>query len=219
MPIDNNDVEQLMKQVAIGRKNWLFIGSIPAGERAANFLTLVSSALRNDLDVYTYIKAVLDALLAGSTDYASLRPDRWAAAHPEAIRVYRQEERRDRFARKTARRAPQPQVLERPTLAWVPAPHRDRNGLFSRDTLLHSALAGRSPDHPIAASPVRAPPGRRSDAPTDCPSSRPSGAECRHGCLARPAPSARAVTAIRRATSAFHRRGPPATCPRVAGPA
>ena len=26
-PIDNNDVEQLMKQVAIGRKNWLFIGA------------------------------------------------------------------------------------------------------------------------------------------------------------------------------------------------
>lgn len=104
VPIDNNDVEQLMKQVAIGRKNWLFIGSVPAGERAANFLTLVSSAVRNDLDVYSYVKAVLDALLAGSTDYESLRPDQWAAAHPEAIRVYRQEERRERIAVQTARR-------------------------------------------------------------------------------------------------------------------
>lgn len=56
LPIDNNDVEQLMKQVAIGRKNWLFIGSVLAGERAANFLTLVSSALRNDLDVYADLK-------------------------------------------------------------------------------------------------------------------------------------------------------------------
>jgi transposase len=105
VPIDNNDVEQLMKQVAIGRKNWLFVGSVAAGERAANFLTLVSSALRNDLDVYAYLKAVLDALLSGSTDYAALRPDRWATAHPEAIRTYRQAERRDRYARKTARRA------------------------------------------------------------------------------------------------------------------
>jgi transposase len=105
VPIDNNEVEQLMKQVAIGRKNWLFIGSVTAGERAANFLTLVSSALRNDLDVYTYLKAVLDSLLSGSTDYAALRPDHWAAAHPEAIREYRREERRDRYARKTARRA------------------------------------------------------------------------------------------------------------------
>jgi transposase len=101
LPIDNNDVEQLMKQVAIGRKNWLFIGSVSAGERAANFLTLVSSALRNDLDVYLYIKAVLDALLVGSTDYAALRPDVWARAHPEAIRTYRQEERRDRVDSKS----------------------------------------------------------------------------------------------------------------------
>jgi transposase len=104
LPIDNNDVEQLMKQVAIGRKNWLFIGSVPAGERAANFFTLVSSALRNDLDVYAYVKAVLDALLAGSRDYAALRPDTWSQAHPEAHREYRKEERRQRVDAKTLRR-------------------------------------------------------------------------------------------------------------------
>jgi transposase len=105
LPIDNNDVEQLMKQVAVGRKNWLFIGSVAAGERAANFLTLVSSALRNDLDVYDYVKAVLDALLAGSRDYAALRPDQWAKTHPESVRIYRQEERRDRVDAKRTRRA------------------------------------------------------------------------------------------------------------------
>lgn len=104
MPIDNNEVEQLMKQVAIGRKNWMFIGSVAAGERMADLLTLVSSAVRNDLDVWAYVKDVLDQLLAGSKDYASLRPDRWALAHPEAIRVYRQEERRDRADAKRARR-------------------------------------------------------------------------------------------------------------------
>lgn len=105
LPIDNNDVEQLMKQVAVGRKNWLFIGSVAAGERTADFLTLVSSALRNDLDVYAYLKAVLEALLAGSTDYDSLRPDRWAAAHPAALRAYRQQERRERQEAKSDRRA------------------------------------------------------------------------------------------------------------------
>jgi transposase len=104
LPIDNNDVEQLMKHVAIGRKNWLFIGSVPAGERAANFFTLVSSALRNDLDVSSYLKAVLDALLAGSCDYAALRPDIWSQAHPEALRDYRKEERRQRLDAKTLRR-------------------------------------------------------------------------------------------------------------------
>ena len=105
VPMDNNEVEQLMKQVAIGRKNWLFIGSVAAGERAADFLTLVSSAVRNDLDVWAYLKDVLDRLLAGDTDYAALRPDAWRNAHPEAIREYRATERRDRADRKQLRRA------------------------------------------------------------------------------------------------------------------
>ncbi len=105
IPIDNNDVEQLMKQVALGRKNWLFIGSVAAGARAADFLTLVSSAVRNDLDVWAYIKDILDRLLTGETDYAALRPDIWRLAHPEAIRKYRVAERRDRADRKQYRRA------------------------------------------------------------------------------------------------------------------
>ena len=73
--------------------------------RAADFLTLVSSAVRNDLDVWAYIKDVLDRLLAGQTDYAALRPDAWRTAHPEAIRQYRVAERRDRADRKQYRRA------------------------------------------------------------------------------------------------------------------
>ena len=104
VPIDNNETEQLMKQVAIGRKNWLFIGSVAAGARTADLMTLVSSAVRNDLHVWSYIKGVLDALLAGSTDYYSLRPDVWAQEHPDHIRTYRQEERRDRADRKQLRR-------------------------------------------------------------------------------------------------------------------
>jgi transposase len=105
VPMDNNEVEQLMKQVALGRKNWMFIGSVAAGERAADFLTLVSSVVRNDLDVWAYLRDVLDRLLSGETDYAALRPDVWRQAHPEAIREYRVTERRDRADRKQSRRA------------------------------------------------------------------------------------------------------------------
>lgn len=105
MPIDNNDVEQLMKQVALGRKNWLFIGSTAAGDRAADFMTLVASAVRNDLDVWAYLKDVLDRLLAGETDYEPLRCDNWRESHPESIRQYRARERRDKADRKQARRA------------------------------------------------------------------------------------------------------------------
>jgi transposase len=114
LPIDNNETEQLMKQVAIGRKNWLFVGSVAAGERAADFLTVVSSAVRNHLDVWVYVKELLDRLLAGDTDYGALRPDAFAAAHPEHIRDYRVQERRDRADAKQARRTQRRRSANRP---------------------------------------------------------------------------------------------------------
>jgi transposase len=105
MPIDNNETEQLMKQVALGRKNWMFIGSVDAGYRAADLMTLVSSAARNDLDVFLYVKDVLDRMLGGDTNYDGLRPDVWKQSHPDAIRLYRVEERRSRADAKTFKRA------------------------------------------------------------------------------------------------------------------
>jgi transposase len=100
IPIDNNSVEQLMKQVAMGRKAWLFVCSVAGGEQSAMMMTLVSSARRHDLDVGLYVKDVLDQLLAGSTDYDRLLPDKWKQSHPEAVREYRVEERRDKAERK-----------------------------------------------------------------------------------------------------------------------
>lgn len=105
IPIDNNSVEQLMKQVALGRKAWLFVCNVEAGERSAKMMSLVSSARRHDLDVFAYIQDVLTKLLAGCTDYRTLLPDIWKQSHPEAIRVYRQEERRDKADRKQLRAA------------------------------------------------------------------------------------------------------------------
>jgi len=104
-PIDNNETEHLMKQIATGRKNWLHIGSVAAGSRAANLMTIVSTAARNDLDVWSYLKDVLDQILAGCTDWESLRADRWKQQHPNAVRTYRVEERRDAVDRRRVRRA------------------------------------------------------------------------------------------------------------------
>jgi transposase len=99
LPIDNNSVEQLMKQIATGRKNWIFVGSVRAGERNARLMSLVSSAYRHDLDVEQYLADVMCQILSGSTDYHSLLPDVWKATHPAAIREYRVDERRDRADR------------------------------------------------------------------------------------------------------------------------
>ena len=113
LPIDNNECEQLMRQVGLGRKNWLFCGSVPGGERNAGFLTLVSSAHRNDLDVWAYVNDVLRRLLAGETDYEPMLPWNWAAAHPNQIRTFRQAERRDRQVRKQAKRENRRQAAAR----------------------------------------------------------------------------------------------------------
>jgi len=107
IPIDNNDCEQLMKRVATGRKNWLFKGSVFAGERAANLMTIIGTAVRNDLDVGAYLQDVLQRALDGETDWASLAPHVWKLDHPESIRTYRQDERRqaaDRTRQNRARR-------------------------------------------------------------------------------------------------------------------
>ncbi len=73
-------------------------------EPTAGFLTLVSSVLRNDLDIWRCVKDVLDQLLAGATDYEPLLPWNWAATHPDAIRTYRVKERKDRTDRKRQNR-------------------------------------------------------------------------------------------------------------------
>lgn len=104
IPMDNNETEQLMKLIALGRKNWLFIGSVLAGYRAADLMSLVSSAIRNDLDVFCYVQGVLEALVHGETNYAILLPDAWASSHPDDVRHYRINERLQREARKRASR-------------------------------------------------------------------------------------------------------------------
>ena len=68
-------------------------------------MTIISTAARNDLDVCSYLKDVLDQTLAGCTDWESMRADHWKAQHPEAVRTYRADERRDAIDRRRARRA------------------------------------------------------------------------------------------------------------------
>ena len=62
LPIDNNWVENQIRPWALGRKNWLFAGSLRSGQRAANIMSLIQSAKNNDLDPYAYLKDVLERL-------------------------------------------------------------------------------------------------------------------------------------------------------------
>src|SRR5688572_6424705 len=62
VPIDNNWVENRIRPIAIGRNNWLFAGSLRAGQRAAAVMSLIQSARLNGHDAYRYLRDVLERL-------------------------------------------------------------------------------------------------------------------------------------------------------------
>jgi len=62
VPIDNNAAENAVRPLAVGRKNWLFVGSQQAGERAAVVLSLIESAKLNGHDPWAYLKDVFERL-------------------------------------------------------------------------------------------------------------------------------------------------------------
>lgn len=62
LPIDNNWIENQVRPIAIGRGNWLFAGSLRAGQRAAAVMSLIQSAKLNGHDPYAYLKDVLARL-------------------------------------------------------------------------------------------------------------------------------------------------------------
>lgn len=64
LPIDNNLAENAIRPVAIGRKNWLFAGSEPAGHRAAAIMSLIATAKANGLDPHAWLVDTLTRLPA-----------------------------------------------------------------------------------------------------------------------------------------------------------
>jgi transposase len=79
LPIDNNFDEQQIRPWATGRKNWLFAGTLMAGQRAAAIMSLIQSAKLNGHDPYAYIRDVLARLPTHpARDIDVLLPHRWA---------------------------------------------------------------------------------------------------------------------------------------------
>jgi transposase len=113
LPIDNNDTERDLRRLTIVRTNWLFIGSLAAGEVAATMFTLKASASRHDLDLRAYLDDVLRRLDGGDRDLDAQLPDRWRQTHPESVRTYRQEENEVRQARTKQRRARRREIAAR----------------------------------------------------------------------------------------------------------
>jgi transposase len=78
LPIDNNWIENQIRPIAIGRNNWLFAGSLRAGQRAAAVMSLIQSAKLNGHDPYAYLKDVLARLPTHRNNLIEeLLPHRW----------------------------------------------------------------------------------------------------------------------------------------------
>ena len=78
LPIDNNWIENQIRPIAIGRNNWLFAGSLRAGQRAAAVMSLIQSAKLNGHDPYAYLKDVLARLPTHkNSQIEELLPHRW----------------------------------------------------------------------------------------------------------------------------------------------
>jgi len=78
LPIDNNWIENQIRPIAIGRNNWLFAGSLRAGQRAAAVMSLIQSAKLNGHDPYAYLKDVLARLPTHKDSLIEeLLPHRW----------------------------------------------------------------------------------------------------------------------------------------------
>jgi len=76
--IDNNSIENAIRPLALGRKNWLQIGSVPAGERAAILLSLVGSCKRLKIDPFVYLRDVIERIPTHpKSRMAELTPRAW----------------------------------------------------------------------------------------------------------------------------------------------
>lgn len=82
LKLDNNASERALRKVAIGRKNWLFVGSDDHAQTTANLLSIVASAKLHDLDPEGYVRDLLRVLPQWPRDrYLELAPKYWLSTH------------------------------------------------------------------------------------------------------------------------------------------
>lgn len=78
LPIDNNLVENAIRPVALGRKNWLFAGSPEGAKRMAIIYSLAATCKLNGVNPYEYFVDILPKVASyGSRKIADLTPITW----------------------------------------------------------------------------------------------------------------------------------------------
>ena len=80
LELSNNLAENSMRPVALGRKNWIHVGSRQAGPKVAAILSIVESCRRLKIPIREYLAGVLPGLADRPVQrVAELTPTAWAA--------------------------------------------------------------------------------------------------------------------------------------------
>jgi transposase len=78
--LSNNLAENSMRPIAVGRKNWLHVGSKQAGPKVAAIMSVVESCRRLGVPVKQYLADVLPGLERRKlSEVAQLTPAQWLA--------------------------------------------------------------------------------------------------------------------------------------------
>jgi hypothetical protein len=79
----NNAAERAPRPIAVGRKNWLHLGSGKGGRTAVVLMSLVQSCQATKIEQFTYLRDVLDRVSTHpASQIADLLPDAWKPAQP-----------------------------------------------------------------------------------------------------------------------------------------
>jgi hypothetical protein len=79
--LSNNLAENSMRSVALGRKNWLHVGSAKSGPKVAAILSVFESCRRLGVPIRDYLSNVLPGLdRCTLRQVVDLTPARWSTA-------------------------------------------------------------------------------------------------------------------------------------------
>jgi transposase len=84
--IDNNLVENSIRPVALGRKNYMFAGSHEGAERAAMMYSFLGTCKKNNVNYFIWLKDVLERIPEHKANrLEELLPTEWIKQNPEAL--------------------------------------------------------------------------------------------------------------------------------------
>jgi len=87
----NNDCENALRSVVLGRGNWLFMGSVDGGQTAAILMSFIQTCRRLGIDSFEYLNDVLTRLPETRiSQIDQFLPDRWQAARAAAKKLENQ---------------------------------------------------------------------------------------------------------------------------------